>query len=122
MRSRESADAAQGSDESAVVSGRQSREQLGLHVDGVVGLEFEGLGGVVDDRGWTRRTGKRATTIGKAKAFADGVHDVSSGDHRYTGQIVRSGRRLIYRVLTCWSPWLDSFFEIADRVQFSRLC
>lgn len=37
-------------------------------------------------------------------------------------QIVRSGRRLIYRVLTWWSPWLDSFFEIADRVQFSRLC
>ena len=84
MRSRESVGAAQGRDESAVVAGRQSREQLGVYGDGVVGLEFEGLGGVVDDRGWTRRTGKGSTTIGKAKAFADGVHDVSSGDHRYT--------------------------------------
>jgi len=36
-------------------------------------------------------------------------------------QIVRSGRRLVYRFLS-WNPWQGVFFRLLDRLQGRRLC
>jgi hypothetical protein len=36
-------------------------------------------------------------------------------------QIVRSGRRLIYRLLS-WNPWQGVFLRLAERLQCCRLC
>ena len=36
-------------------------------------------------------------------------------------QVVRSGRRLLYRVLS-WNPWQGVFFRLVDRLQGRRLC
>jgi Transposase DDE domain group 1 len=36
-------------------------------------------------------------------------------------QIVRGGRRLIYRLLS-WNPWQDAFFRLVERLHGCRLC
>ena len=36
-------------------------------------------------------------------------------------QIVRGGRRLIYRLLS-WNPWQDAFLRLAERLQGCWLC
>jgi len=36
-------------------------------------------------------------------------------------QIVRGGRRLIYRLLS-WNPWQDAFFRLVELLHGYRLC
>lgn len=62
-----------------------------------------------------RRSEKRKILRMEFSTFRAAIIDIPC-------QIVSSGRRLIYRVMTWWSPWLESFFAIADRLQFFRLC
>ena len=61
-------------------AGGQPGEQLGVHGDGVVGLEPEGLERVAGSRHGPRR---REPQGGKTDLVADGVRDVPRGVHRH---------------------------------------
>ena len=70
-----------------------------------LGLEPEGVGRVAGARDIPARPG---APVPEANAVANGVQDVPCGNDQIPCQIVRSGRRLVYRLLS-WNPWQVPF-------------
>ena len=99
----------------AAGAGGQPGEQLGVHGDDGVGLEPEGVVGAV--------------AAGGAGPLAGAAPEPRSGRccgwssrrfvHAFVElpcQIVRSGRRLVYRLLS-WNPHLPIFFRLVERLR-----
>ncbi len=85
---------------------------------------------VIGSLAWSRRLDPFGAGIasapdgaqgGETKVVEDGVRDVLRGFIEMPCQIVRGGRRLIYRLLS-WNPWQDVFLRLAERLHGCWLC
>src|SRR5262249_37781273 len=81
LQSGEPACATEGRGAVAASAAGQSAKQLGLHGDGVVGLELEGVVGAVAGR--DAGSLGRATPPGQADGVADGVQDLRKRFHKF---------------------------------------
>ena len=99
-------------------AGGQPGEQLGLYGDGELGLEPEGLErpvGAVSPRHEAKHQAEKRTLL--RMEFAT----YCAAFIQMPCQIVRGGRRLIYRMLS-WNPWQGVFLRLVERLQGSGLC
>ena len=83
------------------------------------GMEPEGLGGAVaaggaTTRGQEHRAEKRSLLRMEFPTFCAAVIQMPC-------QIVRTGRRLIYRLLS-WNPWQGAFLRLVERLHGCWLC
>ena len=87
-------------------------EQLGLHGDDVVGLEPEGVAGIDVARAgrWKKQRCEEKQTLLRMDfaTFRNAMINIPA-------QIIRSGRRIIYRVLS-WNRWQPVFFRLLDQL------
>ena len=77
-------------------------------------------------KAWTRLAAAGAPRCGEvpggeAVAAADGVRTFCVAMIQVPCQIVRSGGRLIYRLLS-WNPWQGVFLRLVERLHGRRLC
>ena len=99
-------------------AGRQPGEQLGVYGDGQLGLEPEGVSALlvpVSPRHEAKHEAEKRTLLRMEFAtFRAAFIEMPC-------QIVRSGRRLIYRLLSC-NPWQGVFLRLVERLHECWLC
>ena len=100
-------------------AGGQPAAQLGVHGDGLAGLEPEGLGGV-DVAGGGPLAGEAPG--GETEAAADGLQHVPARDDAtFRRRSSRTGRKIVYRLLA-WNPWQHVFFRLLDQLRQPLRC
>ena len=92
----------------------QPGQQLGLHGDGLAGLEPEGLVGAAASR--TTGAGKRSTSEEKRRLLRMDFATFRNALINIPAQIVRTGRQIVYRLLA-WNPWQDGLLPPAGRTR-----
>ncbi len=93
-------------------------EQLGVHGDRVAGVEPEGLEHPLVPVSPQHQTEHKAE---KRKLLRMEFATFCTAFIQMPCQIVRGGRRLIYRLLS-WNPWQDVFLRLAERLHGCWLC
>ena len=97
----------------------QPRKQLGLHGDRVAGLEPQSLGGAAGCRAVVatkNNASKKNDQLLRMEfpTFCQAMINIPA-------QIIRSGRRLIYRLLS-WNQWQEVFFRLYDQLRHPLRC
>ena len=93
-------------------TGGQSGEQLGVHGDGVVGLDAQLLLPETGSWGSQHATQKQAVLKMEFKRFVNAFLLVPC-------QIVRQSRRVVYRLLA-WNPWQHVFLRAVEALRQAR--
>ena len=100
-------------------AGGQPGEQLGVHGDGVAGLDAEGVVRACACR--RPAAGRRSTGAQKRTVLRMEFKTFLNAFMRVPCQIVRSGRRIVYRLLA-WNPWQEVLLRGVDAVRRPLRC
>ena len=100
-------------------AGGQPGEQLGLHGDGVAGLDAQGLVGACSCR--KAAVGRRSMRAEKQAVLRMEFKKFLNALMRMPVQIVRTGRRVVYRLMA-WNPWQQLFLRGVDHLRSPLRC
>ena len=99
-------------------AGGRPGEQLGVHGDGLVGVEPEGVERAADP-GSPRHAAKHGRRNGRCCGWSS--RRSARRSSRCRARSCGSGRRLIYRLLS-WNPWQGVFLRLVERLHGCWLC